>query len=97
MKEVYTGEYYEVLRYKGTSNLCIAHDGRIEPTTIEKIVNEIRSICIEAKERGYDNDEKWQIIKVEYTSIYSEDHVFVQSSQSKRVVAFYDNGDVIRF
>lgn len=94
---VYIGEYYDVEKYKDNCSMRILHDGRSEPTTLEQIVNEIRSNCIEAKERGYERDEKWLITKTQYTNIYDENGAFYQSSQTKRVIALYDNGEIIMY
>ena len=93
----YIGEYYEVRRYKQHHHLNIPHDGRCYPTTLDEIVEDINIICANAKERGYDNDEKWQIIKVEYTTVYDDHSVFCTHSETKRVVALYDNGVVTKF
>lgn len=92
--KVYISECYEVRKYKDNCGLCIAHDGRCEPTTLEKVVEDINDSCKRAKAQGYNNDEKWQIVKVERNTIYDDDGVFCCSSETQKVVAFYDNGKV---
>ena len=92
----YHGEYYEVMRYKDRCYLSIVNDGRLEPTTIEKIVEEINDICDRARAQGYNNDNKWLIVQVNYSTIYDGDGVFCTSSRYEKAIAFYDNGKVER-
>ena len=87
-------EWYEVRRLKGFSFLCIPHDGRYEPTTLDKVIEDIREVCERAKANGYNNDEKWQIVKCESKTTYDMEYVFCNSIECKHVVALYDNGVV---
>lgn len=89
MNKVYTGKFYKVLRFKGHSYLSINRTEKLS-----EVIEDIKWITEDAKKRGFCNDEKWQIIRVEWTNVYDEDDVFCTRWEKETVVALYDNGEV---
>lgn len=80
---------YEVISPTGYSGLCIRRTD-----TFDDVVSEINASVARAKERGYNNDEKWLILRVEGYTDRGDDGVFVASSETRKAVAMYDNGTV---
>ena len=84
-----SGLYYDVVKYKGYSGLVLYHQD-----SIEGVVNDLNDIVKRAKEQGYNNDEKWVIVSVEWERKWTDDEVFISSSERRTAVALYDNGNV---
>ena len=89
---VRSGQYYDVIAYKGYSGLCLTHQ-----ESIESVVNDINDIAARAKEQGYNNDEKWVILLVEWERVWDDNEVFVSSIEKRTAVALYDNGVVTKY
>lgn len=60
----------------------------------DKVVEGIKYQDNRAKEQGYDNDEKWLIILVEWEKAYDNRGVFENEIIRRRAIALYDNGTV---
>lgn len=86
--KVVSGRYYDVVAYKGHSGLCLYHQD-----SIGDVVKDIDDIVKNARERGYNSNEKWVIFSVDWERTYDDD-VFVSSWEHKKAVALYDNGVV---
>ena len=86
--KILSGHYYEVLAYKGEHGLVTK-----ERENLKMLMDEIIEIENKAKERGYDNDEKWLIVDVFWNKVYTEDGVFVSADTHKSSLALYDNGN----
>ena len=84
-----SGYYYDVIRYKGYDGLVLYHQD-----TFDGVVEDIRDIEKRAKEQGYNNDQKWVIMAVEWGRTWDDDDVFVSSWEKRTAVALYDNGTV---
>lgn len=75
--------------YKGYHGLVVHNNERFED-----VVEEINNIEKRARERGYNNPEKWLIVSVEWERLWDDDEVFISSWEKKTSVALYDNGTV---
>lgn len=84
-----TGHYYDVIAYKGYSGLCITHNERVQD-----VVADIDDIVKRAKESGWNNNEQWIIVSVEWGRTWDDDNAFVSSWERRQAVALYDNGVV---
>lgn len=84
-----SGYYYDVVKYKGHSGLCIHNNERVED-----VVDEINRIVAHAREEGWNHDEKWLIVLVEWERVWDDDDVFCSSWEKRTAVALYDNGTV---
>lgn len=80
---------YEVISPDGCAGLGIRRTDTFEDT-----VREINGSVERAKKRGYNNDEKWLILRVDGYTVRSDDGVFIASSTTRIAVAMYDNGNV---
>lgn len=83
------GKYYDVIAYKGCSGLALYHQD-----SIEGVVNDINNIVKRAKDAGYNNNEKWIIVSVEWERTFIGEDIFLESWEKRKAVAFYDNGNV---
>lgn len=81
--------WYEVVSPDGRCGLCVRRTD-----TLDDVVDEINGSVERAKERGYNNDEKWLILRVDGYTDRSDDGVFIASSETRKAVAMYDNGTV---
>lgn len=88
MKKV-KGTYYKALDHKGYGELSLRRN-----ETFEEAIESINEAVEGAKKRGYENDEKWVIAKVEWESIRTDEGMPVKSWKEETSVAFYDNGKV---
>lgn len=88
----YYGEHYKVDSVRDDCGLTIQHD-----ETFLGAVQDIRDAVARAKAKGYHNDERWQIIRVEVVSEYGDDGVFKSRTTTETAVGMYDNGQVVRY
>lgn len=86
-----TGSYYEVCSFDGIHSLVIRSNDTFE-TTVESL----QDVIDRAKAAGYDNDEKWLIVKVEWEKNFDENGVFQKETVTRTTVGIYDNGKVTR-
>lgn len=86
-----TGSYYEVCSFDGIHSLVIRSNDTFEAT-----VESLQDVIDRAKAAGYDNDEKWLIVKVEWEKNFDENGVFQKETVTRTTVGIYDNGKVTR-
>ena len=86
-----TGSYYEVCSFDGIHSLVIRSNDTFEAT-----VEALQDVVDRAKAAGYDNDEKWLIVKVEWEKYFDENGVFQKETVTRTTVGIYDNGKVTR-
>lgn len=86
-----TGSYYEVCSFDGIHSLVIRSNDTFEAT-----VESLQDVIDRAKAAGYDNDEKWLIVKVEWEKDFDENGVFQKETVTRTTVGIYDNGKVTR-
>ena len=84
-----TGHYYDVISYTGTSGLRIIHNDQIED-----VISDINGIVKQAKEAGWNRDEKWIIIDIAWGRTFDKDGRFTSSWENRTAIALYDNGNV---
>ena len=87
-----TGSYYDVRSFDDTHGLVIRKKDSFEST-----VESIEDVVERAKAQGYDNDEKWLIIRVDWEKTFDEQGIFQKETTTRTAVGAYDNGTVIRF
>lgn len=80
---------YEVVSTDGCHGLCISRKD-----TFDDVVIEINGSVERSKKRGYNNDEKWLILRVDGYTDRSDDGMFIASAVTRKAVAMYDNGTV---
>ena len=85
----YGGTYFDVIRYKGTGSLCLTNKD-----SFEGVVENIKAIEEKAKANGYDNNERWIIVRVKWKRVFDDDGVFMYDEEKRTAVALYDNGAV---
>ena len=86
-----TGSNYDVCSFESTHGLMIRNNDTFE-TTVESI----KDVVDRAKAAGYDNDEKWLIVKVEWEKEFDEKGIFQKETTTRTTVGIYDNGKVTR-
>ena len=86
-----TGSYYEVCSFDGIHSLVIRRNDTFEAT-----VESLQDVVDRAKAAGYDNDEKWLIVKVEWEKDFDEKGIFQKETVTHTTVGVYDNGKVTR-
>ena len=86
-----TGIYFEVFSFDGIHSLVIRSNDTFEDT-----VESLQDVIDRAKAAGYDNDEKWLIVKVEWEKDFNENGVFQKETVMRTTVGIYDNGKVTR-
>lgn len=86
-----TGSYYDVCSFESTHGLVIRNNDSFEST-----VESINDVVERAKAAGYDNDEKWLIVKVEWEKVFDESGIFQKEIMTRTTVGIYDNGKVTR-
>ena len=86
-----TGIYFEVCSFDGIHSLVIRSNDTFEAT-----VESLQDVVDRAKAAGYDNDEKWLIVKVEWEKDFDENGVFQKETVVRTTVGIYDNGKVTR-
>lgn len=86
-----TGFYFEVCSFDGIHSLVIRSNDTFEAT-----VESLQEVIDRAKAAGYDNDEKWLIVKVEWEKDFDENGVFQKETVTRTTVGIYDNGKVTR-
>ena len=64
--------------------------------TFEATVESLQDVVDRAKAAGYDNDEKWLIVKVEWEKDFDENGIFRKEAVMHTTVGIYDNGKVTR-
>ena len=62
----------------------------------DSTVASIEDVVARAKAAGYDNDEKWLIVKVEWEKVFDENGIFQKETTTRTTVGLYDNGKVTR-
>ena len=86
-----TGIYFEVCNFDGIHSLVIRSNDTFEAT-----VESLQDVVDRAKAAGYDNDEKWLIVKVEWEKDFDEKGIFQKETVTHTTVGVYDNGKVTR-
>ena len=86
-----TGSYYEVCSFDGIHSLVIRSNDTFEAT-----VESLQDVVDRAKAAGYDNDEKWLIVKIEWEKDFDEKGIFQKETVMRTTVGIYDNGKVTR-
>ena len=87
-----TGSYYDVCSFESTHGLVIRNNDTFEAT-----VESIQDVVDRAKAAGYDNDEKWLIVRVEWEKDFDEKGIFQKETMTRTAVGAYNNGTVTRF
>ena len=87
-----TGSYYDVCSFESTHGLVIRNNDTFEAT-----VESIQDVVDRAKAAGYDNDEKWLIVRVEWEKDFDEKGIFQKETMTRIAVGAYNNGTVTRF
>ena len=65
--------------------------------TVEEAIGETEFQVTRAREKGYNNDEKWLIIKVTTATITDDNGWFVSETTDRKAIGLYDNGKVTMF
>ena len=86
-----TGIYFEVFSFDGIHSLVIRSNDTFEAT-----VESLQDVVDRAKAAGYDNDEKWLIVKVEWEKDFDKNGVCQKETVVRTTVGIYDNGKVTR-
>ena len=86
-----TGNYFDVCSFDSTHGLVIRRND-----SFEAVAESIEDVVQRAKAAGYDNDEKWLIVKVEWEKSYDEKGIFQKETTTRTTVGIYDNGAVTR-
>ena len=87
-----SGGYYDVRSFDDTHGLVIR-----KKDSFESAVESIEDVVERAKAQGYDNDEKWLIIRVDWEKTFDEQGIFQKETTTRTAVGAYDNGTVTRF
>ena len=86
-----TGVYFEVCSFDGIHSLVIRSNDTFEAT-----VESLQDVVDRAKAAGYDNDEKWLIVRIEWEKDFDENGIFQKETVIHTTVGIYDNGKVTR-
>ena len=86
-----TGSFYDVCSFESTHGLVIHNNESFDST-----VASIEDVVARAKAAGYDNDEKWLIVKVEWEKVFDENGIFQKETTTRTTVGLYNNGKVTR-
>ena len=76
-----TGSYYDVRSFDDTHGLVIRKKDSFEST-----VESIEDVVERAKAQGYDNDEKWLIIRVDWEKTFDEQGIFQKETTTRTAV-----------
>lgn len=86
-----THTYYKVVSYNHFAHgLCVYNN-----KYFNDVVDEIDEIVKKARERGFNEDEKWLIVRVTVSKTWEADGdraSLISSSEACKTVALYDNG-----
>ncbi len=86
--------WYEVSDY---ADFCKLDLWGAYPKTFDEVIEKIEEIVARAKAKGYDNDDKWLIIKCEGIREDDKDGAFLRSTVKRECEGRYDNGKVERY
>lgn len=85
------GDYFDVCSFDSIYGLVIRNN-----ESFEGVVESIQDVVDRAKAAGYDNDEKWLIVKIEWEKDFDEKGIFQKETVMRTTVGIYDNGKVTR-
>ena len=84
----FEGYYYEITSTNDNCKTGSRHEA------FDSAVQELEDIVQRAKHSGYNNDEKWLIVCVEWQKLFDENGMFISETTSRRASALYDNGKI---
>ena len=86
-----TGNYYDVCSPDSTHRIMIRRND-----SFDAVVESLNDAVEHAKAAGFNNDEKWLIVKVKWEKTFDEQGIFRHEATSRTTEAIYDNGTVIK-